>query len=284
MAELLLDGAFVAKQLTEEIRRDAYALKEQGVTPRLAVLRAGEDADDIFYERSIEKCCRRVGVEVCRVTLPEGVRRAALIDAVRALNADESIHAVLPLLPAPAQPRDTAVYETLALKKDADGVTYRARAALYSGESRGFAPCTACACVELLKRYLISTEGKHVVIVGRSTVAGKPAAMLLLAENATVTVCHSRSVNLPEVCRKADILIAAAGQPGLIGRQHVRAGQVVLDVGTHMDENGVVRGDVRFDEVAPIVSAITPVPGGVGAVTTPILAAHTVEAAKCANR
>lgn len=282
MAELLF-GAFVAEQLMEEIRCDAQELKKRDVTPRLAILRVGEDADDIFYERSIEKCCCKVGVEVCRVTLPEDVQRAELIAALRALNADASIHGVLPLLPVPAQPRDTAVYETLALKKDVDGVTYRARAALYSGENRGFVPCTACACVEMLKRYNISTEGKRVVIVGRSTVAGKPAAMMLLTENATITVCHSRSVNLPEVCRKADILVATAGQPGLIGRQHVRAGQVVLDVGTHMDENGIVRGDVRFDEVAPIVSAITPVPGGIGAVTTPILVAHTVEAAKRAK-
>ena len=280
MAELLLGGAFVAGKIMDELRRAAQELQKHGVTPRLAILRVGVDADDIFYERSIEKCCAKVGVEVCGIPLPRDVQRAELIAALRALNADASIHGVLPLIPAPAQPRDTAVYETLALKKDVDGVTYRARAALYSGENRGFAPCTACACVEMLRRYKISTEGKHVVIVGRSTVAGKPAAMLLLAENATVTVCHSRTVDLPEVCRKADILIAAAGQPGLIGREHVRAGQVVLDVGTHMDENGIVRGDVRFDEVAPIVSAITPVPGGVGAVTTPILAAHTVEAAK----
>ena len=283
MAELLLGGAFVAEKLMEEIRRDVCALEKRGVTPRLAILRIGEDADDIFYERSIEKCCNKVGVAVRRVTLAEDVRRAELIGTLRPLNADAGVHAVLPMMPVPAQPRDTAIYETLALKKDVDGVTYRARAALYSGESRGFAPCTACACVELLRRYDISTEGKHVVIVGRSTVAGKPAAMLLLAENATVTVCHSRTVDLPEVCRKADILIAAAGQPGLIGREHVRAGQIVLDVGTHMDENGIVRGDVRFDEVAPIVRAITPVPGGVGAVTTPILAAHTVEAAKRAK-
>ena len=282
MAELLF-GAFVAEKLMEEIRRDTQELKKRGVTPRLAVLRVGDDADDIFYERSIEKCCGKVGVEMCRVTLPRSVQRAELIAALRALNADASIHGVLPLLPVPAQPRDTAVYETLALKKDVDGVTYRARAALYSGENRGFVPCTACACVEMLKRHNISTEGKRVVIIGRSAVAGKPAAMMLLAEHATVTICHSRSVNLPEVCRKADILVATAGQPGLIGRQHVRAGQVVLDVGTHMDENGIVRGDVRFDEVAPIVSAITPVPGGIGAVTTPILVAHTVEAAKRAK-
>ena len=283
MAELLLYGAFVAEKIMEDIRRDAQELKAHGVTPRLAVLRAGEDADDIFYERSIEKCCNKVGVEMCRVTLDRSVQRAELIAALRALNADAGIHGVLPLLPMPAQPRDTAVYEALALKKDVDGVTYRARAALYSGENRGFVPCTACACVEMLRRHNISVEGKRVVIIGRSTVAGKPAAMMLLAENATVTVCHSRSVNLPEVCRKADILVATAGHPGLIGREHVRAGQVILDVGTHMDENGVVRGDVRFDEVEPIVSAITPVPGGIGAVTTPILVGHTVEAAKRAG-
>lgn len=284
MAEVLLGGAFVAEKLMDELRRDVQELKKQSVTPRLAILRVGEDADDIFYESSIRKCCSKVGVEVCSIPLQADVQRTELIAALRALNADTSIHGVLPLVPAPAQPRDTAVYETLALKKDVDGVTYRARAALYSGENRGFAPCTACACVEILKRYNISATGKHVVIVGRSTVAGKPAAMMLLGENATVTVCHSRSIDLPEVCRKADILIAAAGQPGLIGREHVHAGQVVLDVGTHMDENGIVRGDVRFDEVAPVVYAITPVPGGVGAVTTPILAAHTVEAAKYAVR
>lgn len=283
MAELLF-GAFVAEKLMEEIRRDTQELKKRGVTPRLAVLRVGDDADDIFYERSIEKCCGKVGVEMCRVTLSADASRAELIAALRALNADASIHGVLPLLPVPAQPRDTAVYETLALKKDVDGVTYRARAALYSGENRGFVPCTACACVEMLKRHNILAAGKRVVIIGRSAVAGKPAAMMLLAEHATVTICHSRSVNLPEVCRKADILVATAGQPGLIGRQHVRAGQVILDVGTHMDENGIVRGDVRFDEVEPIVSAITPVPGGIGAVTTPILVAHTVEAAKRAAR
>lgn len=198
------------------------------------------------------------------------------------MSADRKVHGILVFRPLPKHIDENAVRRALASYKDVDGITDWNMANLYSGNNRSsfFPPCTAEGCVALLKHYQIPIEGKYVVIVGRSMVVGKPLAMLMLQENATVTICHSKTENLPAICQGADILVVAAGKAGLIGAEHVRPGQVILDVGINTDAEGKLCGDVRFEEVKNIVKAITPVPGGVGSMTTAILASHVVKAAE----
>lgn len=280
MAELLLKGAEVAKALTETLQQEAEQLKAKGVEPCLAILRVGARDDDLSYERGAMKRCEKVGIAVRQVVLPEDVTQEMLMGEVRKLNEDAGVHGVLMFRPLPKHLDDEAVRAALAPAKDMDGITDGSMTAVYAGTKNGYAPCTAQACVELLKHYNIPIKGKRVVVIGRSLVIGKPVSLLLLAEHATVTICHSRSENLSEICKEADILVVAAGKAGMIGAESVRAGQVVLDVGIHANADGTLCGDTRFAEVEPIVAAITPVPGGVGAVTTAVLASHVIEAAK----
>lgn len=280
MAELLLKGAEVAKALTETLQQEAEQLKAKGVEPCLAILRVGARDDDLSYERGAMKRCEKVGIAVRSVVLPEDVTQEMLMGEVRKLNEDAGVHGVLMFRPLPKHLDDEAVRAALAPAKDMDGITDGSMTAVYAGTGSGYAPCTAQACVELLKHYNIPIKGKRVVVIGRSLVIGKPVSLLLLAEHATVTICHSRSENLSEICKEADILVVAAGKAGMIGAESVRAGQVVLDVGIHANADGTLCGDTRFAEVEPLVAAITPVPGGVGAVTTAVLASHVIEAAK----
>lgn len=280
MAELLLKGAEVAKTLTETLQQEAEQLKAKGVEPCLAILRVGARDDDLSYERGAMKRCEKVGISVRSVVLPEDVTQETLMEEVRKLNEDAGVHGVLMFRPLPKHLDDEAVRAALAPAKDMDGITDGSMTAVYAGTKNGYAPCTAQACVELLKHYNIPVKGKRVVVIGRSLVIGKPVSLLLLAEHATVTICHSRSENLSEICKEADILVVAAGKAGMIGAESVRAGQVVLDVGIHANADGTLCGDTRFAEVEPLVAAITPVPGGVGAVTTAVLASHVIEAAK----
>lgn len=275
MAELLYGGA-AARALVETLQEKAAALRARGVTPRLAILRAGERPDELAYERAARKRCDALGIDVQTVALDENVARDHLLETVGALNADERVHGILPLRPLP---HDAAMCGALAPEKDMDGVTRASMAALYGGFDEGFAPCTAEGCVMLLRHYGVPMSGQRAVVIGRSLVVGRPAAMLLMRENATVTVAHSRTRELPALCRESDILIVAAGREGLIGAEHLREGQTVVDVGIHAHPDGTLRGDVRADEAAQIVRAITPVPGGVGAMTTAVLAAHVIEAA-----
>lgn len=280
--EVLLLGAPVASALAEKIREDMHLLKTRGVEPCLAILRVGERGEQLTYERAATKRCTALGIQVRSVALPANTSQETLLSAVRALNADAQVHGILPLLPLPEALNTATFCHTLVPEKDVDGVAPASRAALYMGEPC-FAPCTAEACMELLRAYQIDVAGKHAVVVGRSVVTGRAIAMLLLAENATVTVCHSRTRELAALCREADILVAAAGQRGLITAQHVRAGQTVLDVGIHVGEDGALCGDVDFAAVVPLAAAITPVPGGVGAVTNTVLAAHVAAAAMAQN-
>lgn len=275
---ILLTGAPAAAALAEKVRESAAVLRAQGVAPCLAILRVGERSDALAYERAAQRRCTALGLDVRCVTLPAHVSQTALLAAVQQLNEDETVHGILPLLPLPAGLDAAALCRAVAPQKDVDGVTPASRAALYEQEPC-FAPCTAEACMALLRAWDIPAAGKRAVIVGRSLVVGRPLAMLLLAADATVTVCHSHTQNLAALCREADLLVAAAGYRGLITAQHVRAGQVVLDVGIHTGETGALCGDVDFATVAPTVSAITPVPGGIGALTNTLLAAHTVAAA-----
>ncbi len=275
----LLTGAPAAAALAEKVRESADMLRAQGVVPCLAILRVGGRSDALAYERAAQRRCTALGLDVRCVTLPDHVSQEALLAAVQRLNEDETVHGILPLLPLPAGLDAAALCCVLAPQKDVDGVTPASRAALYALDPC-FAPCTAEACMALLRAWNIPVAGKRAVVVGRSLVAGRPLAMLLLSADATVTICHSRTQNLAALCREADILIAAAGCRALLTAQHVRTGQVVLDVGIHTGEDGALCGDVDFAAAAPIVSALTPVPGGIGSVTNTVLAAHTIRAAE----
>ena len=279
MAELL-KGAPAAAALTEKLTGRAAALKEKGITPVLAVLRVGERADDIAYETAAMKRCAKIGVEVKQYLLPADCTKEQLLKTIDEINRDETVHGCLMFRPLPDREAEAAACALLAPEKDVDGMTAGSLAAVFSGKGAGYAPCTAVAVTELLDHYGIDPAGKRVTVVGRSLVIGKPAAMLLLQRNATVTVCHTKTAELAEECRRAEILVVAAGKAGVITGEHVAPGQVVVDVGIHVGADGKLCGDVCFAEAEPVVSAITPVPGGVGSITTAVLCKHVIEAAE----
>ncbi len=276
---LLLKGGEAAAAMNEKTAARVAALTAAGVVPTLAVVRMGAREDDLSYERGVMNRCAKLGIQVKHCLMEADASQDQLLEVIRDINRDNSIHGCLLFRPLPAQINDKAVREALAPEKDVDGITDASLAGVFTGSGVGYAPCTAQACVEILDHYGIPLEGKRVTVVGRSLVVGKPAAMLLDRKNATVTICNSRTRNLPELCRQADVLVVAMGKRGAIGGDCVAPGQVVVDVGIHTDENGKLCGDVRFAEAEPVAAAITPVPGGVGAMTTSVLAAHVVEAA-----
>ena len=277
---LLLKGGQAAAAMNEKTAARVAALTAAGVVPTLAVVRMGAREDDLSYERGVMNRCAKLGIQVKPYLLEADASQDQLLAVLGEINQDSSIHGCLIFRPLPAQIDDKAVRSTLAPEKDVDGITDASLAGVFTGSGVGYAPCTAQACVEILDHYGTPLEGKRATVVGRSLVVGKPAAMLLDRKNATVTICNSRTRNLPEICRSADVLVVAMGKRGAIGGDCVAPGQVVVDVGIHTDENGKLCGDVRFAEAEPVVEAITPVPGGVGAMTTSVLAAHVVEAAE----
>lgn len=279
MAELW-KGAPAAAALMEDLTGRIERLSGAGVTPTLAIVRVGERPDDRAYETGAVKRCEKAGVAVKRFPLPAGCSALELRAVLEHINAVSEIHGCLMLRPLPDPAMEEVACALLDPKKDVDCMTPAALAGVFAGKGWGYPPCTAQACLELLKYYKTALTGKRAVVVGRSLVIGKPVSMLLQAENATVTMCHTRTVDLPAVCRGAEVLIAAAGRANLLGAAHVSPGQVVLDVGINVDESGKLCGDVKFDEAEPVVSAITPIPGGVGAVTTAVLVKHVVEAAE----
>ncbi len=276
----LLKGAAVAKSITEKVAGRSAELLKKGIQPTLAIVRLGEREDDMSYERGAKKRCEQAGISVRTHPLPQDTPQDMLISLIKTLNADSTVHGVLIMRPLPSHISDEAVTAALSPAKDVDGITQGSQAAVYSGYGDGFAPCTAQACIELLKGYDIPISGRNAVVVGRSLVIGKPVSMLLLKENATVTICHTKTKELAAACRKADILIAAAGKAKMITKEHFAEGQTVIDVGIHADDDGSLCGDVDTEQALDIVSAITPVPGGVGAVTTSVLAEHVVSAAE----
>lgn len=281
MAATILCGAPVAEALCERLSARVERLEAQGVTPGLAVVRVGERPDDVAYERAAARRAERLGIAVQRTVLPADCSQADLERAIDAVNADETVHGCLMLRPLPRELDERAACARLLSSKDADGVTPGSLSGVFCGTGEGFAPCTAAAVMELLDHHGVELAGRRVAVVGRSLVVGRPLAMLMLARDATVTVCHSRTADLAEATSAADVVVVAAGRAGLVGARCVRPGQVVVDVGTNWDEAaGRLVGDVAHDEVDPIVSAVTPVPGGVGSVTTAVLAAHVVEAAE----
>ena len=284
MAELL-KGLPVAKALTERIAGEVVDLKAQGIAPTLAIVRVGERADDLSYERGALKRCEATGIAVRKYVLPANCTQGDLLRVIAEVNGDAAIHGCLMFRPLPKHLDEPAACAALDPAKDVDCITERSLFGVFANQRMGFPPCTAEACVALLDHYGYELTGADVCVVGRSLVIGKPVAMMLQARNATVTMCHTRTRDLAACCRRADILVVAAGHAGTIAADAVRAGQVVVDVGINWDEAaGKLCGDVAFDEVEPLVAAITPVPGGVGSVTTAILAKHVVEAAERASR
>ena len=280
MAEIL-KGAPVTAALNEKMTAEVALLKEKGVVPTLAILRVGERPDDLSYETGAMKRCAAVGVEVKNVVLPTDVCQADFDAALTALNEDDQVHGILMFRPLPKQLDSEKARQMLNPAKDVDGCTDGSLAGVFTNTKVGFAPCTAQAAMEILDFYGIGCTGKKAAVIGRSLVVGRPASMMLMHKNATVTTCHTKTVNMPEITRQADILIVCAGQMESIGAEYVREGQVVVDVGIGWnEEKGKLCGDVKFEEAEPVVGAITPVPGGVGTVTTSVLVSHVVEAAQ----
>ena len=273
----------MAAALSEELIARAEKLKAAGVVPTLAILRVGERPDDISYETGAMKRCDKIGIAVKHFLLPADCTKEQLLDAIREINEDSSIHGCLMFRPLPDKDMEAAACALLAPEKDVDCMTAGSLASVFTGKGAGYAPCTAQACIELLDHYGVELAGKRAAVIGRSLVIGKPVSMMLQQRNATVTMCHTRTVDMPAVCREAEIVIAAAGKAGVVDGAFAAPGQVIVDVGINVDENGKLCGDVKFDEVEPVVAAITPVPAGVGSVTTAVLAKHVIEAAEKAQ-
>lgn len=269
-----LTGTPAAAAIYVQVREHAAALD---APPCLAAVSVGAQPDDLAYLRSIAQAAAGGGVAVRPVPLPADCAPETLTDTLRALSADGAVHGVLLLRPLPAALRAQEILDTLDARKDVDGMTTASLGALVTGAA-GFAPCTAEACMELLRAHGIDPAGRRVTVVGRSLVIGRPAALLLTRADATVTLCHRKTSDLAARCRDADILLAAAGAPGLITRDFVRPGQIVLDAGATALPDGTLRGDVAPDAAA--IAVCTPVPGGIGSVTTALLLRHTVQAAK----
>ncbi len=290
MAKLLL-GKEVTDALNANLQTRTAALREKGVEPKLAIVRVGEDPSDLSYEKGAIKRAELVGVTVQQFILPGDANKEAVLEVIDQINADDSIHGVLMFRPLPKHLKadQNEICNRLDPKKDMDCMTHMSNAGVFEGlNDLGYAPCTPAACMEILDFYGIDCKGKNAVVIGRSLVVGKPAAMMLMGKNATVTVCHTKTVNTAEICRNADIIISAAGVLNSLTKDFVKPGQVVIDVSINWDAEkinakggkGGIAGDAKFDEVEPIVEAITPVPGGVGSVTTSVLMKHVVEAAE----
>ena len=275
----LLCGAPVAKQIHEETGRDIALLAARGIVPCLSIVRIGARDGDVYYETSASKRASILGIRVIRVSLAADASEADLLAALDRINRDDSIHGCLLLRPLPAGFSDETVRNALRPEKDVDGVTDASLAGVFTGTGAGFAPCTAEACLRVLDFYGCPISGRRAVVIGRSLVIGKPVSMLLLNRNATVTVCHSQTRDLPAICRGAELIVAAAGKRAMIGQAYLSPGQTVIDVGVHSDAGGGISGDVDPSAADAVVSAYTPVPGGLGTVTTALLMRHTVLAA-----
>ncbi|MCL2889222.1 MAG: bifunctional 5,10-methylenetetrahydrofolate dehydrogenase/5,10-methenyltetrahydrofolate cyclohydrolase [Eggerthellaceae bacterium] len=275
----ILKGAEVVEAINARVIAQVEGLRAAGIAPTLAILRVGERADDISYERGAIKRAEKLGVSVLSAVLPESVSQDELLARIEFLNADNAIHGVLLFRPLPAHIDEEAVRNSLAPGKDIDGIGDFSLAGVFTGSSLGFAPCTAQACLEILDHFGYELKGKRAIVVGRSLVVGKPVAMMLLERHATVTIAHSRTKDLAARCREADLVIACVGRAKLIDGDYLRAGQTVIDVGINVTAEGLLVGDVDFEAALGIVDAITPVPGGVGTVTTSVLINHVTQAA-----
>lgn len=273
----IIDGKQISAQIKEELKEEAAAYKARGIEAALAVIQVGEDPASSIYVRNKKKACAYVGIRSESYELPRETTQEALLALIEELNGRSDIQGILVQLPLPSHIDEDAVIRAIAPEKDVDGFHPESVGRMCIGE-QGYLPCTPAGIIQLLKRSGVSIEGKECVVVGRSNIVGKPMALLMLRENATVTITHSRTKDLREVCRRADILIVAIGKPRFITKEYVKEGAVVIDVGIHRDENNKMCGDVDFADVEPVAGAITPVPGGVGPMTIAMLMNNCLEA------
>ena len=272
----IIDGKLISTQIKDELKEKVAKMKEDGINVCLAVIQVGNDPASSVYVGNKKKACAYVGIESLSYELPEETSQEELLSLIEKLNADAKVNGILVQLPLPAHINEDAVIQAIAPKKDVDGFHPQSVGALCIGQP-GFVSCTPAGIIQLLKRSGIEIAGKECVVIGRSNIVGKPMALLLLRENGTVTVTHSRTRDLKEVTRRADILVVAIGKPKMITREYVKEGAVVIDVGIHRNENNKLCGDVDYEDVAPVCSAITPVPGGVGPMTIAMLMHNCVE-------
>ncbi|GHU41036.1 bifunctional protein FolD [Spirochaetia bacterium] len=279
---MLLSGKDVAAAMQEQMKKDVEALKAKGVNPTLGIIRMGEKPGDLSYEKGATKNCNEVGVAVKNYVLPEDAPQSELLKVIKQANEDKSVHGVLLFRPLPKQCDDNEARSLLLPAKDMDGITDGSMAGIYSDTGAGFPPCTAESVIKILDHYKVEIAGKDVVVLGRSTVIGKPVSMLLLKKNGTVTVCHSKTKDMAKKVQAADVVVVAMGRAWSVGKECFKAGQYVIDVGVNAKPNGEkgTCGDVRTEEVEPIVAGISPVPGGVGSVTSANLVTHVIDAAK----
>lgn len=281
MSAAIIDGKKLAAAVKAEAAAEVKQLREQGVAPCLAVLLVGEDPASQVYVRGKANDCAECGIESRVIRMDAATTQEELLAQIEALAADDAVHGILVQLPLPAHIDESAVIAAIPPEKDVDGFTPVNAGRLLTGEPC-FAPCTPAGCLRMIQSTGIDITGKRAVVVGRSNIVGKPAALLLLAQNATVTICHSRTRNLAEICREADILVAAVGRQGFITGDMVKPGAVVIDVGINRGADGKLHGDVDFDAACEKASFITPVPGGVGLMTRAMLMLNTVAAARAA--
>lgn len=275
----VLKGAPVAAEINQELLERIAMLRQHGINPTLCTIRVGESPDDISYETGAAKRAAKLGVEHVKVVLPDSATQDEVIAAIYEANNNPAVHGILVFRPLPKHIDDAAIRAALSPDKDVDGITEGSLNGVFTGSGKGFPPCTAQACIEILERTGTELKGKNAVVIGRSLVIGKPVAMMLLQKNATVTICHTRTVDTPTIAKRGDIIVAAAGSAGMVNANYLSSGQTVIDVGINVNDEGKLCGDVKFDEAEAIVERITPVPGGVGAVTTSVLMSHVVESA-----
>ena len=273
----LIDGKKISQEIKDELKAKVAELKSEGTVCSLAVIQVGNDPASSVYVNNKKKACAYIGIESVAYELPEETTEEELLGIIDKLNKDDKINGILCQLPLPNHIDEDKVINAISPKKDVDGFHPQSVGSLVIGQP-GFVSCTPAGIIQLLKRSNVEIEGKHCVVIGRSNIVGKPMALLMLQENATVTVCHSRTKNLKEICKQADILIVAVGKKEFVTADFVKEGAVVIDVGIHRDENNKLKGDVLFDEVKDIASYITPVPGGVGPMTIAMLMNNCVEA------
>lgn len=272
----LIDGKLISTQIKDELKAEVAELKEKGIVPCLAVIQVGNDPASSVYVNNKKKACAYIGIESLSYEVEESISQEELLALVDELNKNDKVNGILVQLPLPKHIDEEAVIHAILPEKDVDGFHPTTVGNMCIG-SKGFLPCTPAGVIQLLKRSNIDIEGKECVVVGRSNIVGKPMALLLLRENGTVTITHSRTKDLKEVTKRADILVAAIGKPKFITSEYVKEGAVVIDVGIHRNENNKLCGDVDFDDVVDKVSAITPVPGGVGPMTIAMLMNNCVE-------
>lgn len=272
----IIDGKMISTQIKDECRERVAKYKEEGVEICLAVIQVGNDPASSVYVNNKKKACEYIGIRSLSYELPEETTQEELIELIQKLNADTTVNGILVQLPVPKHIDENVIISTISPKKDVDGFHTQSVGALCIG-TPGFVSCTPAGIVELLKRSDVDITGKECVVIGRSNIVGKPMSILMLRENATVTIAHSRTKDLKEVCKRADILIVAIGKPEMITSEYIKEGAVVIDVGIHRRENNKLCGDVLFEDVAPHCSAITPVPGGVGPMTIAMLMKNCVD-------